>query len=727
MENHIQIHKKWCKSGIAAGYDVVLLPLELQIQIFRTGQNFETDRDGGNKMKRGKRILAILLAAVMVTGLVGCGKKENPAESSTGTAEVSSTAAETVETTEAPETETETERETYVFEETAIELPENPIYKDPSYSTEERVADLMQYMTLEEKVAQMMQPELLASSAGEVTKYGIGSILSGGGAAPSTGNTPQDWYNAVQERQEAAMASRLGIPLLYGIDAVHGNNNVYGATIFPHNIGIGATGNVELAEQIAQITAEETHAIGVNWAFAPCVGNAQNEMWGRTYECFSEDAEVVTQFGVAYVKGLQDALENAYVAACAKHYIGEGYTYNGVNQGNVNMSMEEFAQLMEDEKLLEPYIAAIEAGVQTVMVSFNSVDGEKCHGNKWLLTDVLRGQLGFEGILISDYNGVQQIKTENGTYEEQILAALDAGIDMYMEPYAWKDCMEIMIDLVKDGLVSIDRINQSVERILTVKFNMGLFEHPYADEAELASIGAQEHRDVARQAVRESLVLLKNDMVDDENTVMEALAGYTDILVVGEGANDIGIQCGGWTISWTGSKGDITTGTTILEGIQEAVGDTKNITYSADASEVGDQQVAIVVLSEDPYCESYGDRNQSNLVFASKQTQMIDKIKEANPDMKIILLLISGRPVSIADRVDDADAIIAAWLPGSEGAGVADVLFGEYDFTGKLQFTWTWFAYKIANKHVDETTVLFPYGSGLTKSETIELPANPNL
>lgn len=672
-------------------------------------------------MKRGQRILAILLAAVMVTGLFGCGRQEQPVESSTE-AEVTTTVAET---TEAPETESETERETYVFEETAITVPENPIYKDPSYSTEERVADLMQYMTLEEKVAQMMQPERLSASSYEVTKYGIGSILSGGGAAPSAGNTAQDWYNIIYQYQEAAMESRLGIPLLYGIDSVHGNNNVDDATIFPHNIGIGATGNLELAELIAQITAEETHAIGANWAFAPCLGNAQNEMWGRTYECFSEDANVVAQFSEAYVKGIQGNLDEDSVAACAKHFIGEGYTMNGVNQGNVNMSMDEFKQLLEDDDLLAPYIAAIEEGVQTVMVSFHSVDGEKCHGNQWLLTDLLRDQLGFEGILISDYNGVQQIKTENGTYEEQVLAALDAGLDMYMEPYAWKDCMNILIDAVKNGIVSIDRINLSVERILTVKFNMGLFENPYADETELASIGAEEHRDVARQAVRESLVLLKNDMVDDENTVMEALADYTDILVVGEGAHDIGIQCGGWTISWTGTKGDITEGTTILEGIQEVVGDSKNITYSADASEVGDQQAAIVVLSEDPYCESYGDRNQSNLVFASQQCKMIDQIKEANPDMKIILLMVSGRPVTIADRVDDADAIIAAWLPGSEGAGVADVLFGAYDFTGKLQFTWPWFAYKIATKHTDESTVLFSYGSGLTKSETIELPENP--
>ncbi len=676
-------------------------------------------------MGKGKRVLAILLAAVMVTGLFGCGNKEKPVESSSLSAAAESSAEE-LHTTET-ETETEAPAETYVFEETAIELPENPIYKDASYSAEERAADLMQYMTLEEKVAQMMQPERLGISESEVTKYGIGSILSGGGAAPSTGKTAQDWYDAIYAYEEAAMNSRLGIPVIYGIDSVHGNNNVENATIFPHNIGIGATGNIELAERIAQMTAEETHAIGANWAFAPCLGNAQNEMWGRTYECFSEDANVVAQFSEAYVRGLQGSLDETSVAACAKHFIGEGYTMMGANKGNVNMSMDEFKQLLEDDDLLEPYIAAIEEGVQTVMVSFHSVDGEKCHSNQWMLTDLLRDQLGFEGILISDYNGVQELKTENGTYEEQVMAALAAGIDMYMETYAWKDCMNIIIDAVKDGRVSIDRINLSVERILTVKFNMGLFEHPYADAAELAAVGDQEHRDAARQAVRESLVLLKNDMADDENTVMEALAGYTDILVVGEGANDIGIQCGGWTIAWEGSKGNITEGTTILEGIQNAVGDTKNITYSADASEIGDQQVAIVVLSEDPYCESGGDRNQSNLVFNNRQCQMIDKIKEANPDMKIILLMISGRPVSIADRVDDADAIIAAWLPGSEGAGVADVLFGEYDFTGRLQFTWPWFAYKIANKHTDESAVLFPYGSGLTKSETIELPKNPNL
>lgn len=670
------------------------------------------------KKVKGKSLLTVLLITTMATGLFGCGKQEPAEEISTGI--VTDTEADT----QAEESQTESVPETYVFEETAIELPENPIYKDASYSTEERVADLMQYMTLEEKVAQMMQPERLGVSASEITQYGIGSVLSGGGASPSTGNTPQDWYDALTACQSAAMEARLGIPLLYGIDSVHGNSNVYGTTIFPHNIGIGATGNLELAEQIAQITAEETHAVGANWAFAPCLGNAQSELWGRTYECFSENSQVVAEFGAAYVRGLQGDFGETSVASSAKHYIGEGYTFMGVNQGNVNMSEEEFAQLLESD-LLAPYIAAINEGAVTVMASYNSVNGVKCHGSKWLLTDVLRDQLGFKGIVISDYNGVQQIKVPNNTYEEKVLAALDAGVDMYMEPYDWEECMNILIQAVKDGVVSIDRINLSVERILTVKFDMGLFEHPYSDESELECIGTEEHREVARQAVRESLVLLKNDMADEEKTVMEALADYTDILVVGKGADDIGTQCGGWTITWEGKAGDTTEGTTILEGIQDAVGDSKNITYSEDATEIGDQQAAIVVLSEIPYVETSGDRNKSNLIFMSSQRQMIDRIKEANPDMKIILLLISGRPITIADQVEDADAIIAAWLPGSEGQGVADVLFGDYDFTGHLEFTWPWYASDIDEKHTDESVVLFPYGSGLTKSETIELGEKP--
>ena len=583
----------------------------------------------------------------------------------------------------------------------------------------------MQYMTLKEKVAQMMQPERMDISPTMVKNLGIGSVLSGGGASSSSGNKPEDWYAYINSVEEAALEARLGIPLLYGIDSVHGDNNVYGATIFPHNIGIGATGDLVLAEEIAEITAEETHAIGANWAFAPCLGNAQNELWGRTYECFSEDADVVAQFGAAYVSGLQNGFGDTSVAACAKHYIGEGYTFMGVNQGNVNMSEEEFAELLESEHLLEPYISAIEAGAVTVMASYNSVDGKKCHGNKWLLTDVLRDQLGFEGLVISDYDGIDQIKVPNGTYKEKVLAALDAGVDMFMEPYDWEDCMDVLIDAVQDGEVSIDRINLSVERILKVKFDMGLFEHPLTDPAELEAIGTPEHREVARQAVRESLVLLKNDMATEEQTVMEALRDYTDIAVVGKGANDIGPQCGGWTITWTGMAGHITEGTTILEGIKQAVGEEKHITYSEDGSELGDAQAAIVVLSEIPYSETGGDRNKGNLIFMSSQRQMVDRLKEQNPDMKIILLLLSGRPITIAEEVKKADAIIAAWLPGSEGQGVADVLFGDYDFTGHLEFTWPWYASDIDDKHTDESVVLFPYGSGLTRSETVELSEKP--
>ncbi len=613
-------------------------------------------------------------------------------------------------------------------------IPEDAIYKDASYSVEERVADLMTYMTLEEKAAQMVMAERNVKSGGiapvQLAGYPLGCILSGGGSAPDSGNTSEDWANMINAYQQAAVENtRLGIPVLYGVDAVHGNSNVYGVTIYPHNVGIGATGDLELAERIGALTAEDVRATGANWIFAPTLGNPQNVTWGRSYECFSEDAAVVAQFGAAYVKGIQgvlsaeDYLSSSKALATAKHFIGEGYTMSGMNQGNVNMSAEEFDELL-DSGLIEPYKAAIENGVKTVMVSYNSVDGLKCHGNKHLVTDVLRGELGFEGIVVGDYNGIQQISTDNNTFEEQLLVAIDAGIDVTMEPFMWKEIIELIVGYVEDGKLSEERVDKSVERILTAKFELGLFEDPYANEELLAQTGSDKSREVAREAVRKSLVLLKNDVMDDGQTIMEAVKDYDNIFVAGRGADDMGMQCGGWTISWQGQNGDCTEGTTILEGIKEVAGDAKTITYSEDGSELpADAKAAIVVLSERPYAESDGDATYNSLTFMKSQWQVIDTIREQNPDIPVIALFVTGRTLTIADYIDKVDGIVCAWLPGTEGAGIADVMFGDYDFTGKLAYTWFWHGEDIKDR--DAEGVLFEAGYGLTKSETEDIPMEP--
>ncbi len=455
------------------------------------------------------------------------------------------------------------------------------VYMDASQDVETRVEALLAQMTLEEKIGQMLQPEQVYVTADEVTEYGIGSVLSGGGSAPSSGNTVIDWAYRVNELKEAALETRLGIPLLYGVDAVHGNNNVYGTTVFPHNIGLGATGDLKLVEKIGEITAKEVRAIGVQWTFAPCLGNPQNVRWGRSYECFSEDADVVAEYGAAYIRGFQgelgreDFLDENHIIACAKHYISEGYTADGINQGNVKMTEAEFDALLASG-VLDPYTMAVNEGVRTVMASFNSVDGVKCHENKHLIRDVLKGELGFTGLVVGDYNAVQQLSGH--TYKEQIRQAVEAGVDLFMEVSTWKEVAKYLKELVKDGDLSVELIDDAVRRILRVKFEAGLFEEEInsANEQALqAEVGSDAHREVAREAVRKSLVLLKNENVGGQ-TALEALQGAGNIRLFGQKAYDIGAQCGGWTITWQGLTGKTTIGTTIIDGIAAEVMPEKN-------------------------------------------------------------------------------------------------------------------------------------------------------
>ena len=421
------------------------------------------------KKQYGRRILAIIMAAAMSMSSV---------PELVLAAEIP-----VIEQTGVPDAEVEAQRE---------------IWMDTSKTTEERVSALLSVMTLEEKAAQMVQPEQGNGGNGskgnrpatpeDVKNLGIGSVLSGGGSAPETGNSAEDWENRVNEFKAAALSSRLGIPLIYGVDAVHGHNNVDDAVIFPHNIGLGAANNAELVEQVGAAAAEEIRATGIQWTFAPTLGIPDSERWGRFYECFGEDATIVSNMGAAYIKGFQ---ENG-VAGTSKHYIGEGQTQNGVNQGDVVTSdygVESFDGLMEEKELLAPYKAAVEAGVYTVMASYNSVDGLKCHANKHLLTDVLKGDtesggLGFQGFVVSDYNGVDQLS--QATYAEKVAASIDAGVDMFMEPYDWENCIDAIVAGVGNGSISQERIDDAVSRILWVKFEMGLFEEEVAGADEKA-------------------------------------------------------------------------------------------------------------------------------------------------------------------------------------------------------------------------------------------------
>lgn len=599
-------------------------------------------------------------------------------------------------------------------------------YLDASKSTEERVADLMSKMTIKQKVAQMIMAERNAAGGGagfiEAKNYGLGAILSGGGSAPQSGNNIEDWSECINGYKKAAAESELGIPILYGVDSIHGNNNVYGTTVFPHQIGLGATGNTELVETIGGITAMETRAMGANYIFSPVLGIPDNERWGRTYECFGEKEKLVTELGTAYINGLQgvlgseEFLSTTKVIASAKHFIGEGQTANGGNQGFVMMKEEEWNDELTN-RLILPYKAAIEAGVQTIMVSYNYVNFVNCHESKELITDLLKGELGFGGIVISDYDGVEHC--DGDSYKEQLANCVNAGVDMLMEPLDWQNCYYTLLGLAEDKTVSEERINDAVKRILTVKFNAGLFEEQIESEEEkklAEEVGSDEHRGVARRAVRESITLLKNDTLASGKTVMEALADYKRIAVVGDKADDIGTQCGGWTISWNGSAGDTTIGTTILKGFKEVAAD-KEFTYSQDAGAISKEtEAVIVVVGEEPYSESAGDKGELGLRLTPAESTLIRDAKEAvGRDVPVIVILITGRPLTIAEDIGNMDALICAWLPGTEGAGIADVMFGDYEFNGTTTITWPWYAKDITEKYKDDGVVLFRYGTGLKK------------
>jgi beta-glucosidase len=584
-----------------------------------------------------------------------------------------------------------------------------PAYQDSKLSVEKRVADLLSKMTLEEKIGQMVQPERVSVTKEDIKNYYIGSVLSGGGSVPE-GNTPVAWADMVDNFQKGALETRLGIPIIYGVDAVHGHNNVKDATVFPHNIGLGAANDVKLMKRIGNATAEEVRATGISYTFAPCLCSPQNIRWGRTYEGYSENPNLVAKLGPAIVEGLQgnpkdpNFLKGTKVAASIKHFVGDGLTENGIDQGNVTEYSDK-----EISKFIKPYKEAINAGARTVMVTYSSINGLKTHGDYHMITEVLKGDLGFTGFVISDYNGPQQIVP--GDFRESMKRSINAGIDLFMIPNDWKQFISTTKELVEKKEVPMSRIDDAVTRILRVKFENGLFEHPYADRNLVAKgVGTEDHRKIAREAVRKSQVLLKND-----KHILPLKRHGMNIVVAGKKANNIGYQAGGWTISWQGGspnwggapEANLTKGTTILQGIEKVAGPSTHVDYSADGTGAAGHDVAVVVIGEPPYAEMFGDRKDLGLL--QEDIDLLNKVKASGTPM--VVLLQSGRPMIVTDQIKDWSAFVASWLPGTEGDGVADVLFGDYPFTGKLSYTWPRNMEQV-NTH-DKRNPLFRLGYGL--------------
>ena len=566
-------------------------------------------------------------------------------------------------------------------------------------------------MSLDQKIGQMTQPERTHVSPEEVKRHHIGSVLSGGGSCPGD-NRPADWVAMNDAYWTASMEEdedHLAIPILYGVDAIHGNANVLGATVFPHNIGLGAAGDPELVERIGRVTAREVRAAGVDWTFAPTLAVARDVRWGRTYESYSEDPGVVGEYAGRIVRGLQ----GGGGVACAKHWVGDGGTRDGVDQGDTVVSEEELRRVH-----IAPYVSALEAGALTVMVSLSSWNGEKCHAHRYLIRDVLKGEMGFRGFVVSDWNGVEPLAGDHG---EAVAMAVNAGIDMVMVPERWMEFIGALREGVEGGDVAVERIDDAVGRILRVKFECGLFERgrPWGRRgANGSSFGSRAHREVAREAVRKSLVLLKN-----EGGVLPLDKGGR-ILVTGWGVDDRGRLCGGFTVEWQGVLGNdrIEGGTSVWEGIRavapgavlggvgggggEGVGGPPGM-----GEEEGDFDAAVVVIGERPYAEGLGDIREAGpvrpgtnhlpagpgvlepygdtLELAVLHPEDLRAIRGlSGRGIPVVAVLVSGRPLVVDEELAASAGFVAAWLPGSEGGGVADVLFGDFDFVGRLPMGW---------------------------------------
>ncbi len=567
-------------------------------------------------------------------------------------------------------------------------------YLDSSRPVEARVADLLGRMTFEEKIGQMTQVATDIIMTGDINRYLLGSILSGGGGIPLE-NSLSGWIDMVDGFQTEALTTRLAIPILYGIDAVHGLGHMKGATIFPQNIGLGAANDVEMMRAIGRATAEEMLAAGLTWNFAPVVAVPQDIRWGRTYEAYGEETGLVTALGAAYIEGLQSVSEKIVAApgqtigvlATAKHFLGDGGTLWGspdqVNQG-VRYMLDQGNMQVNEETLralfLPPYAAAVDAGTMSMMVSFSSWNGTKMHAQRYLITSVLKGELDFQGFVVSDWAGINQIEPDD--YYESVVTAINAGIDMAMIPDSYTNFISTVNQAVKNEDITLGRIDDAVTRILRVKFLLGLFDHPYADPAFQPTIRSSEHLALAEQAVRESLVLLKNDA-----GALPVNPDASRILVAGVAADNTGLQSGGWTLGWQGINSNDVVGSTILDGIRMRAGSTAEVLYRSAGmfnDLAGKAPLGIVVVGETSYAEGVGDK--ADLRLSQDDIDVIGRMRQKVE--KLIVVIISGRPLVITGEYPIADAWVAAWLPGSEGAAVADVLFGGYPFTGRTPFSW---------------------------------------
>ena len=644
------------------------------------------------------------------------------------------------------------------------------------------INELLGKMTLDEKVGQMTQVDKrMLDSEKDIAKYFLGSILSGGGSVPDD-NTPKGWVNMINNYQKQALSTRLKIPLIYGIDAVHGHNNVVGATVFPQNIGLGCSNNPELIYQVNHATAVEVAATGLHWTFSPCITVPRDDRWGRQYEGFSESTDIVSRLTHAAITGYEDALtifNGRKIAACAKHFIGDGgtrwetgsleegiHTYK-IDRGDTELTEEELRKVH-----LPPYLEAIKAGVKTVMISFNSWNGIKCHGSKFLINDLLKTELKFEGLVVTDWAGIDEIP---GDYKSDIITSINAGIDLVMVPGAlygqnhYKTFIKLLKESIEEGEIPISRIDDAIKRILSVKYDLGLFESPYGKIEYASQVGSKEHRKVARDAVRKSMVLIKN-----KSNILP-LKKDTNLTIVGSGANNLGIQNGGWTVEWQGklrpdfevldsnddklvnsaevnsyfkaiydSKYDAgaansffknmdknsnknvdtqefqayeksapfqPSGKSILKAIPEAKDEEGFITYDPDASNLPKEDIIIAVIGEYPYAEGYGDN--ATIGLNSFDKSVLEKCYKSGN--KVVVIMLSGRPLIIEKHIDKWDGFVAAWLPGMAGEGVADVLFGDYSPTGKLSFSWPRSIDQLPINEGDaDYDPLFPLGYGLT-------------
>ena len=571
---------------------------------------------------------------------------------------------------------------------------------------DEQINLMISQMSIEEKAGQMVQAADYSINPSDVRKYGLGSVLTGGTGYPGNGSQ-KDWNKYITSLQDAALSSSAGIPLMYGIDSVHGHAHVQNPTIFPHNIGLGAANDPELMYKMGAAIAEEMKATSIYWNFGPCVACALDPRWGRTYESFSSDPNITAELSAPVALAFQES----GVAACAKHYIGDGGTTYGtsqtngpsgryaIDQGDVQMTENELRSAF-----MEPYKQLIEDGVYTVMVSFSSFNSLKMHENKYLLTDVLKGELGFNGLLISDWEGHHQINAE--TYEEKVALAINSGIDMLMEPAYWKEAIDAIIAGEQSGNIGMERIDDAVYRILWVKHQVGLFENPYPDTNY--EIRSDESIAIAEELVEKSCVLLKND-----NDLLPLKVGIK-VFVTGPASNNIGVQCGGWTKTWQGTvdySSKVTEGTTLLEGL-EALASNKSIEIITDETRITECDIVLIAIGEKPYAEGEGDSPDISLTGKTALAENSDAIELAKQsNLPTITVIMAGRNVIISEYIDDWDSVIMAYLPGTEGQGMANVIMGEAEFTGKLAMPW----YKsVDDIEKDNPELLFEIGYGLT-------------